>query len=78
MERTVDNACEDNIVHIEIDHTHMQKHEQLRWLMLEQMITATYDDVNVTKHTNQYGLLTDMWIRFGNPDDAMHFRLSYT
>jgi hypothetical protein len=55
----------------------MQRDEQIRWLMLEQMVSDTYEDASFIKNTNQYGLLTDIWIHFRDPDDATHFKLRF-
>jgi hypothetical protein len=44
--------------------------------MLEQMVVSTYEDAIVIKDTNEYGLLTDVWIKFTDTADAMHFKLS--
>jgi hypothetical protein len=54
----------------------MQKYEQLRYQMLEQMVASTYEDAIVIKNTNEYGLLTDVWIKFTDTSDAVHFKLS--
>jgi hypothetical protein len=54
----------------------MQKYQQLRYQMLEQMVASTYEDAIVIKNTNEYGLLTDVWIKFTDTSDAMHFKLS--
>jgi hypothetical protein len=77
LEQAVDITEDDTIVHISIDHTHMQTHERIKWLMLEQMIFDTYEDVDVVKNTNQYGLLTDMRIQFKDANDATHFKLRF-
>jgi hypothetical protein len=78
LEQAIDISDNDTIVNISIDHTHMQTHEGIKWLMLEQMIFDTYEDVKVVKNTNQYGLLTNMWIQFKDADDATHFKLRFT
>jgi hypothetical protein len=73
----VDICDDDATIHIRVDSSHIQKYEHLRYQMLEQMITSTYDDASVTKATNEYGLLTDVWIHFKDPNDAMHFKLCH-
>lgn len=64
-------------IHIRVDSSQMQKNQQLRFLMLEQTVASMYEDAQVVKVTNEYGLLTDIWIHFKDPNDATHFRLSF-
>ena len=72
----VDDPDSDAIVHIRVDSSHVQKYQHLRYHMLEQMVVSTYEDAIVIKDTNEYGLLTDVWIKFTDTADAMHFKLS--
>lgn len=77
MIEALDTEGIDATVHIRVDHSQTQKHAGFRFLMLEQMVASTYEDAVVTKTTNEYGQLTDIWIRFRDPGDATHFRLRY-
>lgn len=72
----IDDSKSDAIVHIRVDSSHMQKYEHLRYQMLEQMVAATYENATMSKSTNEYGLLTDVWIKFSDTNDATHFKLS--
>lgn len=71
----VDIVDGDNIIHIKVDSSHIQKDMNLSTFMMEQMINDTYQGVTITKDYNSYGLLTDIWIEFLNPTDAIHFKL---
>lgn len=53
----------------------MQKNMNFSTYVLEQMITDTYNGATVSKNYNAYGLLTDIWIKFNDPNDAVHFKL---
>lgn len=72
----VDDLDNDAIVHIRVDSSYMQKYEQLRYQMLEQMVASTYENATISKSMNEYGLLTDIWIKFSDTNDATHFKLS--
>lgn len=72
----VDSNTNDTTIHIKVDSDHIQKNEQFGAHFLEQMIVNTYHGAIVTKSTNKYGLLTDIWIKFQDPTDAIHFKLS--
>lgn len=71
----VDLYSNDNIIHIKVDSSHIQKDMNLSTFMLEQLINSDYKGATVTKDYNSYGLLTDIWIEFLNPTDAVHFKL---
>lgn len=72
----VDLCSNDNIIHIKVDSSHIQKDMSLTTFMLEQMIIETYQGATITKSYNYYGLLTDMYIKFDSINDATHFKLS--
>lgn len=63
------------IVHMKVDSSHIQKDMNVFTFMLEQMVNETYQNATITTDYNYYGLLTDVWIKFASPDDAVHFKL---
>lgn len=73
----VDDFESESTIHIRVDSSHIQKDGQFRLSLLEQLIQSNYEDVTMTKHVNEYGLLTDIWINFHDAMDATHFKLRY-
>lgn len=73
----IDSVEVDTTIHIKVDSDHLQKDKHLSLYLLEQMISSTYADASVQKFINEYGLLTDVYIKFTSVNDAIHFRLMY-
>ena len=72
----VDVCSSDNIIHIKVDSDKVLPDEKFKTSMLEQLVYNTYTGAEVTTNHNKYGLLTDIWIKFQSPTDAIHFKLS--
>lgn len=71
----LDTIDSDTTIHIKVDSNHLQKDKHLRFYLLEQLINLTYQDASVQKSVNEYGLLTDVYIKFTSVNDATHFKL---
>jgi hypothetical protein len=73
----IDSLDTDTTIHIKVDSDHLQKDKHLSLFLLEQMVSSTYQDAIVQKFVNEYGLLTDVYIKFTSVNDAIHFRLMH-
>jgi len=72
-----DVCTDDSTIHIRFDRDHLQDpDEQFGIAVMEQMICNTYKGACITKNVDKYGSITDLWIKFTNENDAMHFKLS--
>lgn len=71
----LDSLDSDTTIHIKVDSDHLQKDRHLGLYLLEQMINLTYQNASVQKSINEYGLLTDVYIKFSSANDATHFKL---
>lgn len=74
-QKDIDTTLSDSTIHIKVDSDHIQKDVDLFTYMFEQMVSETYQNAIVTKNYNNYGLLTDIRIKFTHPNDAIHFKL---
>lgn len=72
----LDTSDNDTTIHIKVDSSHLQKDKHLSLFLFEQLISSTYD-ASVEKEINQYGLLTDVYIRFKSINDVVHFKLMH-
>lgn len=73
----LDSLDADTTIHIKVDSDHLQKDKHLRFYLLEQLINSTYKDASIQKLVNEYGLLTDVYIKFTSVNDATHFKLMH-
>lgn len=73
----VDTANDDAIVVIAVDRQQMQRDVGLKLNMLEQMVANNYDNAEVNTTFDHYGLITYIWIKFNDSNDATDFKLRY-
>lgn len=71
----LDSLDTDTTIHIKVDSDHLQKDKHFGLYLLEQKIGLTYQNATVQKSVNEYGLLTDVYIKFSSVNDATHFKL---
>lgn len=68
---------EGQLVHIALHEPQARSDQQFSLSMLGHMLDMHYEGSELLVTRNRYGVVTDINIRFGNIEDATHFKLTH-
>jgi len=69
------DTTDNHTIHIRVNSSLDFANNHIRLFLFEHIINSTYQNASIKEKVDQYGLITDLYVKFNSINDAVHFKL---